>query len=246
MILKTIPISEERGSVLLAYLQDVGHSSVAIGPRPAMLILPGGGYTHLSPRESDPVAWVFLRAGFQVFTLNYSVGEHAAWPNPLTDYELAAAHIRAHAEEYQLDPRKLCVIGFSAGGHLAAAAATKAENRPDAAILGYALTLGEDARRHLADAPDTVSAIDEKTPPCFVFATADDGVVPSRNSLAFAAEMVKKRRPVELHLYAYGSHGFSVGDPTALDPAIPLCERAKDWTEEAVSWLGELFGRVGC
>ena len=246
MILKETVISEERNSKLIAYLQDVGHSYVKIDRRPAVLILPGGGYTHLSPRESDPIAWVFLRAGYQVFTLNYSIGEHAVWPNPLLDYEAAALFIRSHADDFEIDPEKLCVIGFSAGGHLAAAAATLSENRPNAAILGYALTLGQETAPYLAGAPDTVSAIDGKTPPCFVFTNVDDSVVSVKNSLAFVEALIQKGIPCEAHLYAFGSHGFSVGDPTVISPDIPLCERSRNWTGDCISWLGEIFGKVGC
>ncbi len=245
MIQKTITLSAERGSHLIAYIQDIGHNFVNIGLRPAVIIMPGGGYTHLSPRESDPIAWVFLRAGYQVFTLNYSIGEYAAWPNPLTDYELAAVYVRAHAAEFEVDPNKLAVIGFSAGGHLAAAAATLSLNRPNAAILGYALTIEKEARRCLDSAPDTVSAVNAQTPPCFVFATVDDSVVNIQNSLAFTQALVTNKVPCEAHFYAFGSHGFSVGDATAIAPAIPLCERSRNWTEDCISWLGEIFGKVG-
>ena len=135
-----ITLNEERNVTLTAYLQETGGRFDYISARPGMLIIPGGGYQYCSEREADPPAMAFLKAGFQVFILNYSIGKDARWPNPLEDYEKAMELIHARAEEWKVYEDKVAVLGFSAGGHLAACAATMAEHRPAAAVLGYAVT----------------------------------------------------------------------------------------------------------
>ena len=90
-----------------------------------------------SDREADPVALAFMKAGYQAFVLRYSTGKHRAWPNPLEDYEQAMDLIKEKAEVWHLDADRIAAIGFSAGGHLCACAATIAKNKPAAAILVY-------------------------------------------------------------------------------------------------------------
>ena len=85
-----VTLCEERNVTLTAYLQEVGGEFAGIPRRPAALILPGGGYSMCADLEADPVAFPFLKAGYQVFVLRYSVGEASVWPNPLEDYEAAA------------------------------------------------------------------------------------------------------------------------------------------------------------
>ena len=109
---ETIVLNKERNVTLTAYLQDVEGEFRNIPRRPAMLVLPGGGYSMCSDREADPVAWPYLKAGFQVFILRYSVMQDAVWPNPLKDYEQAMALIRSRQEEWKLYPDKVAVIGF--------------------------------------------------------------------------------------------------------------------------------------
>ncbi len=89
-------------------------------PRPAIIVCPGGGYQFLSDREAEPIALSYLHAGLQAFVLYYSVGENALHDAPLIEVALAVKHLREHATDYDLDPDRIFVIGFSAGGHLAA------------------------------------------------------------------------------------------------------------------------------
>ena len=81
-----ITLNEERNVTLTAYLQETGGRFAYISARPGMLIIPGGGYQYCSEREADPPAMAFLKAGFQVFILNYSIGKDARWPNPLVNH----------------------------------------------------------------------------------------------------------------------------------------------------------------
>lgn len=236
-------LNPRRNVTLTAYTQDVGGKFCYIPKRPAVLILPGGAYQYCSDREADPVAFCYLKAGFQAFVLRYSVGEHAVWPNPLEDVEAALELIRSR-EDWNVYPDKVAVIGFSAGGHLAAAAATMAKERPNAAILGYAVA-GADVRACIPNAPDTTAYIDRNTCPCFVFATRTDEIVPIRNSIDFIRALADANISFESHIYAYGPHGFSTCEPSVQEKWVPICDRAGNWVGDSIRWLHDIFGDFG-
>lgn len=238
-------LNAERNVTLTAYLQGAGGEFPNIPRRPAMLVLPGGGYQMCSAREADPVALGYAQAGFQTFVLRYSVGKHAAWPNPLEDYEQAMALIRANGDKWNLYPDKVAVIGFSSGGHLAACAATMAKNRPDAAVLGYAVTDGATVRACLPSAPPAVDAVGPHTCPCFLFATRTDEIVPIRNTLDFTQALEKNGVMFESHVYAYGPHGFSTADSGVLSPGTRITPRAGRWLADSIAWLRETLGDFG-
>lgn len=239
-----IVLNKERNVTLTTYIQDVGGEFANIPKRPAMLVIPGGGYQMCSDREADPVAMPYLSAGYQVFILRYSVKEHAKWPNPLSDYEQAMELIKSRAEEWNIYQDKIAIVGFSAGGHLAASAATMSKNRPNAAILGYAVTT-DDIKMCENTAPDTVSAVDKNTCPCFVFSTRTDSVVPIENSLKFLKALTKHNIAYESHIYSYGPHGFSTGDSSILSPGAKISNRAPNWVKDSIEWLKEVLGDFG-
>lgn len=241
---ETLVLNQERNVTLTAYTQDVGGSFSYIPRRPAILILPGGGYQYCSNRESDPVAFAYLKAGFQAFILRYSVGEDSVWPNPLEDYEQAMELIRSKAEQWNVYPDKIAVIGFSAGGHLAAAAATMSRNRPNAAILGYAVA-GEDVKGCNPTAPSAVAAVDEKTCPCFIFATRTDEIVPVENSVNFMQAMIRAGVSFESHIYSYGPHGFSTCDSSVHELDTAISQRVPNWVGDSIGWLKEVLGDFG-
>lgn len=245
MKMEQLTLNKERNVTLTCYLQDVSGEFPNIVKRPAVLVLPGGGYQICSDREADPIALSYAQAGFQAFILRYSLKEKAVWPNPLEDYEQAMELIRGNAELWKLYADKVAVIGFSAGGHLAAAAATMARNKPNAAILGYAVTEEAIAKACLPTAPDLVSKVDPHTCPCFLFATRTDNVVPISNTIHFTDALDRNGIMFESHIYAYGPHGFSTGDSSVLTPDICLNSRASRWVSDSVSWLRELFGDFG-
>lgn len=244
MRIETLTLNEARHVTLTAYLQDVGGAFAYVPRRPAILILPGGGYQYCSDREADPVAAPYLKAGYQAFILRYSVREDSVWPNPLDDYDQAMALIRSRAEEWGLYPDKVAVIGFSAGGHLAAAAAAMAKNRPNAAILGYAVA-GADVKGCNPTAPDTTLFVDRHTCPCFLFATRTDQLVPIANSLRFMDALDRANVAFESHIYAYGPHGFSTCDPSVQPRDTVICDRAPRWVEDSIAWLRDVLGDFG-
>lgn len=245
MRIEQLVLNASRNVTLTAYLLDVWGEFGNIPKRPAVLVLPGGGYAMCSEREADPVALAYLEAGFQAFVLRYSVGEGVVWPEPLEDYEQAMELLRARAEEWNLYPNKIAVVGFSAGGHLAAGAATMAQNKPNAAVLGYAVTEGAVVKACLPTAPNMVDKVDGNTCPCFVFATRTDNVVPVANSLHFVQALEAHGIMFESHIYAYGPHGFSVGNSAVLAPDAKITPRAARWVGDSVAWLRELFGDFG-
>lgn len=238
---EVIMLNEERNVSLTAYLLEVGGEFRTIARRPLVLVLPGGGYQFCSDREADPVAFPYLKAGYHVAILRYSVAAHCDWPNPLEDYEQSVEFLKEKADEWHICPDKIAVIGFSAGGHLAAAAATMAKTRPAAAILGYAVT-SADVKGCSPTAPDTISAVDAQTPPCFLFHTRNDNVVPVMNSIRFMEALVEHDITFESHIYSYGPHGFSTCDVSVQGPSTPVSSRVPDWVPDSIGWLQEVFG----
>ncbi|MDO5392595.1 MAG: alpha/beta hydrolase [Eubacteriales bacterium] len=238
-----IVLNQERNVTLTIYLQEIGEQYLRIRKRPAVLILPGGGYQFCADSEGEPVALEYLTSGFQAFVLRYSVGKDAVWPNPLNDYETAMEYILAHADEWHIFPEEIAVVGFSAGGHLAACAATMAKHKPSAAILGYAATIKNFISICAPNAPGPVDAVDRKTCPCFVFATRNDKVVPAENTLQFINALYTNGISFESHIYGYGPHGFSTVNPTIQDSSV-LCSRAPHWVADSMEWLWDIWGNI--
>ena len=240
----TLVLNSERKVTLTTLIQKAGGEFGKFSKRPAILILPGGGYSYCSDREAEVVAYPYLQAGYQAFVLRYSTGEHRAWPNPLEDYEQAMALIRSKEEEWSLMGDKIAVIGFSAGGHLAASAATMAKNRPNAVILGYP-ALEKDILESCQpgmDMPSPTDHVDGSTPPCFLFAARNDNLVLIHNTLNFECALAKNDVPFESHIYAYGGHGFSLANAAIEDEG--MCPRAPRWVADSIQWLGEVLGQL--
>ncbi|MFD2727955.1 alpha/beta hydrolase [Enterococcus camelliae] len=204
--------------------------------RPAVIICPGGGYHRLSPRESEPVAIQMLALGYQVFLLEYSVDDESFYPKQLFQLAHLVRYVRKHAKEFAIDPNKIIVAGFSAGGHLAAHLGTCWHKqlltthlggspeawRPNGLLLSYAvLTTGPFTHQHsmehllgehqewrpLVSPAEQVTA---NVPPCFIWHTVEDSVVPVENALLFAVALRQKNVPFELHIYPHGPHGLSL------------------------------------
>ena len=268
MINKKIPLREKLSGngapVLTTYVLDdpLGKDR----KRPAVLVFPGGGYEGCSPREAEPIAMKFCAAGYQAFVLNYSV-KPAKYPMALEEASMAVCLIREHAGEWAVDPEKIAVCGFSAGGHLAANLATcwnheelarfKGNNRPDAAILSYpVITSGKYAHegsfQNLLEDPadekmrqyvSLETQVSQDTPPCFLWHTVADNAVPVENSLLFAAELQKNHIPFELHIYPQGHHGLSLVTPEVCEECESFYPHVATWMPLAIEWLDHLFGK---
>ena len=255
------------GAQLIGYLRDRTVEMPAFNTRPAILILPGGGYAWCSRREADPVAMQFLQAGYNVFTLYYTCRSDETVPalrwQPLIDAAGAILHIRRNAEQFGTDPAKIAICGFSAGGHLAASTAILwdaepvqtalgihgTEARPDAGVLGYpVITAGE--YRHDgsivnlcgddADLRATMSLenqVRDGLPPFFVWHTVEDPSVPVQNSLMLAGALTAHKVPLELHLFAHDGHGTSTCTREVNTPN----KHNSAWVALCTDWLAETF-----
>ena len=233
-------LNQERNVTLTAYLQPVGGELAGLTQRPAVLIIPGGGYHFCSEREADPVAFPYMKAGYHAFILRYSLNDQAVWPNPLSDYEQAMALIRQHAADWHIAADRIAVIGFSAGGHLAVCAATMSVHRPNAAILGYPVIDGDCVHDYLPSAPDVPSAVEAQTCPCFVFATRTDNLVPVQNAIHLINALCAHDIAFESHIYGNGPHGLTTGDPSV---AYQNCSSHYcHWVEDSIAWLDDVLG----
>lgn len=235
--------------------------------RKAVLICPGGAYAYCSDREADPIAHMYLAAGFNAFVLRYSVyrTSGARWPEPLIDASAAMKYIRDHAEELNVDPDYVFVIGFSAGGHLAGSLGTlwdddeiekklgipKGYNKPTGMILSYPVISGLGyahrgsfnnillERKDEEEARKEVSLelrVTEKTCPAFIWAARHDGTVPVQNSLIFANALADAGIPFELHIYPTGGHGDSLGNGI-VSRDLPILAA---WAADSVRWMNSI------
>ena len=244
MFVETIALPGAGDVTLTIYLPQNSPEMPNMTRRPSVLVIPGGGYHMCSDREAEPIALPFLQCGFAAYVLRYSVQDAARWPNPLRDAETALACIREHAEKWDIDPDRIAAIGFSAGGHLAAALATMGTQKPNALILGYPCILNEmDCIREF-DAPTLETAVTAQTPPTFLFAAADDTIVPIRHSLRFAEALDRAGVPFEMHIYEKGGHGFSLATPVVCASAESLayCGACSEWVRQCTDWLRRQFG----
>lgn len=227
--------------------------------RPAVLVCPGGGYVYCSPREAEPVALSYAARGFHAFVLRYSVAKDAAGFTPLEEMDWAIGYIRENAAAWHIDPEKIAVCGFSAGGHLALASGVLAQNRPNAMILGYPATFAPnipgadfllkilEGRDEVTDADaekyDLVSKITADTPPVFLAATAEDPLT-TYCTLPVVSAYARLGRPCEVHIFQYGPHGYSLANEVTADGSQAMLEPAfAQWQELSVQWLHKTFGQ---
>ncbi|MBI3974078.1 MAG: alpha/beta hydrolase [Chloroflexi bacterium] len=235
---------------LTPYLIEGDHT------RAAVVVCPGGGYARRAPHESGPVARWLNTLGLHAFVLDYRVAPHRH-PVPLGDARRALRFVRHHAREWRVDPQRIGILGFSAGGHLAASVSTHFDDgnpeaddpiehhscRPDLAILCYAVITFGDAFRHTGsmrnllgdDPPEALRRllsnelhVTADTPPTFLWHTAEDAGVPVENSLLYAAALSRHKVPFELHVYPTGKHGLGLAQD---HPQV------RNWTELCAVWL---------
>lgn len=219
----------------------------------AVVICPGGGYARLSMKgEGSDVAKQFNAIGVTAFVLTYRLPSDLIMVDksigPLQDAQRAIQIIRQRAAEWNINPAKVGIIGFSAGGHLASTAGTHFDKtvidnkdnislRPDFMILLYpVITFGDQAHKgsrdnlvgktasqDLIDLYSNEKQVTANTPPTFIVQAQDDKTVPVQNSLMFYEAMVKNGVKGELHLYQAGGHGFGLVNKTTKDYWFDYC-----------------------
>jgi len=224
----------------------------------AVLIFPGGGYQNLaSNHEGRQVANYFNAAGIAAFVLKYRLGPRYHHPVELDDAQRAMRTVRAHAVEWHIAPDRIGVMGFSAGGHLAAMASThfnssdaasqdaidKSSSRPDFSILAYPVIsliepwthqgskrnlLGDNPPAELARSLSGELSVTAQTPPTFIFQTNADTTVPAENSVYYYLALRKAGVPAEMHVFENGPHGVGLAMD---DPAL------REWPGLLLNWL---------
>jgi len=226
--------------------------------RPAMLVIGGGGYSYVSQREKEPIAFKFLAESYNAFVLEYSCAP-VAYPAQLNEGLMAMVYIRENAAKLGVIADRVAAIGFSAGGHLCAMLANLFDSedakkllgdkaslaRPDAVILSYpVISSGEKAHRgsfdnicagnaELEKSLSLENRVKESSSPAFIWATANDGCVPSENSLYYALACKKHDVPFELHVFADGQHGLSLAN----EEVFTVNEPVQIWVKLALVWL---------
>lgn len=244
------------GGGLDVCLRESLEAMTSVKKRPMVIVVPGGGYSYVSPREADPIALQFAAAGYHTAILTYSTGENARNYQPLRQLAQAIGLLREKAEPWNILPDKIAVCGFSAGGHLAMSSAVlqipdeTGQPRPDAVILAYpVITAGEYAHRgsfvQLAGSEDVKkqepftleNKITPETPPVFVWHTMEDRSVPVENTLMLIGALHKAGVRCEAHLFEKGAHG------TSLNTAEVDCpdRHRHHWVELALEWLADTF-----
>lgn len=218
---------------------------------PAMLVLPGGGYERHADHEAEPVAEWLASLGIHAFVLRYRVAPHRH-PAPLADAKSALAWIRSGGHGLGVDVSRVGVLGFSAGGHLAATLASGVpagddaldvpDSRPDLAILCYPVLsfesavhqgsidnlLGPSPSQDLLAGLSAERTVNARTPPAFIWHTFDDAAVDVQHSLRYALAMRQAAVPAELHVFPRGRHGLGLAAGEA---------GVERWTELCATWL---------
>jgi len=227
----------------------------------AMVICPGGGYGGLAPHEGAHYARFLNEQGIAGFVLKYRLapaGYHH--PSMLMDAARAVRTVRAKAAEWKLDPKRIGIMGSSAGGHLTSTLLThfdagkpeaedpveRQSSRPDLGILCYPVVtmmgpyahkgsrnnlLGKEPSEELVRLLSNELQVTKETPPCFIWHTLEDTGVLMENSTQFAEALRKAGVPFDLHIYQKGAHGIGLGS-TTYDPA-----KWHPWTHDCVFWL---------
>lgn len=225
--------------------------------RTAVIIFPGGGYRiNAIKHEGLDVAKKLNEWGVAAFVVKYRIPDDATMVNkeigPLQDAQQAITLVRKNASKWNIDPDKVGIMGFSAGGHLASTAATHFNNRviddersnlrPDFVVLGYPVISFSDSIGHtgsrdnlLGKSPDPKKVLEysndlhvtSETPPTFLVHAGDDKGVLPKNSILFYESLLKHNVPAELHVYERGGHGFGMNNPTT----------EEKWMNSLKNWL---------
>jgi len=225
---------------------------------PAVVVCPGGSYARLaSNHEGRQVASFLNSMGIAAFVLRYRLGPTYHHPIELGDAQRAIRLLRSHAAEWRIDPARIGIVGFSAGGHLAMSASThfdagttaaadpidRAGSRPDFAVLGYPVismtapwTHAGSRTNLLGEQPDPAvardlsgeNAVTANTPPTFIFQTTEDTVVPAENSVHYYLALRKAGVPAEMHVFEKGAHGVGLAND---NPAL------SQWSALLANWL---------
>ena len=234
--------------------------------RKTVLILPGGGYQFVSQREAEPIAVQYLKEDINTFVLSYTVLEKPMYNslNPIDEVFAAILYIKQNAEHYNVDVDHISVMGFSAGGHLAASVGLMYQNeeyakllkcniedlRISGVLLGYpVITMGEfthegTAVRRTNNDLDLINkysiekSITSNFPPTFIWTTFEDDLLHPFNSTMLVHELIKNNVRVEFHLYPEGHHGLALANEITVSGFNPeASEIVHTWIEHSIRFI---------
>ncbi len=251
-----------RTATLKCYIPEGAPHAKYRDAHPGIIVIPGGGYRNVVAHEGEPIALQYLSYGFSAFVLDYTVFPEGVFPQALLELLQAVRYVRENAEAFSVDPHNIAVCGFSAGGHLAASAATLWKHpaltgmidddrrlyRPDKAILVYPVTSYEShhgSYHNLAGGKElltpelleTVSVekhIDADTPPAYIWHNFNDPTVKMGESLLFAKRMYDCGVPVEVRIYPTGGHGNSLGNFVTQNLEYGSDEPCSGWVADTI------------
>lgn len=264
-----LPKAKEKTQVTL-YIPEVWEEVDTKQTFPCTVICPGGGYWWCSEREAEPVALKMVGNSIAAAVVNYATGgQH--YPLQMLEALAAVTYVRRNSGRLHIDPEKIAVMGFSAGGHAACTAGlfwqeklaeetlgcAHGEDKPNGMILCYpVITSGKYAHRDsmiclLGDEPDEAllekmsleKQVTENAPHAFIWHTSEDGLVPVENSLLLAQALHEKNIDVEMHIYPKGHHGLSLCDETVTkkEDMSDAVRYCSDWVSHCVKWIKEIL-----
>ena len=265
----TIELKEEynflQGGTLSCMAMDFPWDRPHEWKRPAVIVVPGGGYGMVSNREGEPVASAFFAKGFQAFILKYMVaGQGVAYPEQLLELAAAVDYVKKNADAFDVNKDEIFVVGFSAGGHLTGnlaieyahvfeKAGVALDCKPTAVGLCYPVIsqihghqgsydnllrgYSDEEKKELLKTLNLNEAVTEDTPPAFLWATATDGSVPADNALRYAMALADKGVLYELHVYPGGYHGLSTCSPEVNENHGGRFPRASAWIGDCIEFF---------
>ena len=261
---KAVGVSPRDCKATLQIIAPDNNEEMGKRRRKAVVIVPGGGYEFVSEREAEPIALKFAGAGFACFVLRYSVYKKK-FPTALLELAAAVKYIRDNADTLDINKDKISVMGFSAGGHLAACLANmwnsstityalccKAEDiKVNTSLLCYPVItsgekthegsilnlIGEEQDAELREYLSLENRVGAHTPPTFIWHCADDGCVPVENSIYYMNSLAKNKIPFESHIYPYGGHGLALANESTATGEWHNVPSAEGWADLAIDFI---------
>ena len=248
---------------LSVYLLPASESLPHRADKPMVIVCPGGAYSFCSDREAEPIAAKYLAAGFHAAVLRYHCAP-ARYPVAMCELAWSVALCRRMAAKWHINTDAIFVVGFSAGGHLAASLGTLWDDpvlhaclspdyswRPNGQILCYPVItmrefahigsrdnlLGAHAQPNMLERLSLEKQVNDKTVPAFLWHTYEDGAVPVENSLLYASALSKHKIPFELHVFEKGQHGLSTCEDITSDLGNEIVPDNQSWIDMSIRFI---------
>lgn len=249
---------------LTSFIHEKSQNGQQMPKRPAVIVVPGGGYAVHADEEAEPAALTFLARGYHAFILYYSLKQESGYPNTLLEAAEAVKTVRENASEWGIDPKQIYMMGFSAGAHTTAMLASQWKSssvaetlgcrpemiKPDKAVLCYGvMRLNPPDEQALKDpelpsikkgdysSTDVIQSISRDTVPLFLWHCRYDHMVSAVHSMKVAEKMMEYNRPFELHIFQSGDHMMSVNNRLTDPRGKQTDESVSQWVPLCDAWL---------